>query len=209
MSGLIGKKVGMSSLYEEGKQIACTLIEAGPCTVTQLREIEKDGYRAVQLAYDEAKEKNTSAALRGHFKRAGTTPKKKIVEFRNFREDVESPISLGQEITLKDVFVENEYIDTLAVSKGKGFQGVVKRYNFAGVGEATHGQHNRLRAPGSIGGCSYPARVFKGLRMAGRTGGKYVKVTNLKVLKILPEKHLIVLKGAVPGAVGSYIILQR
>ena len=209
MSGIIGKKLGMSALYDQGRQVACTLIEAGACVVTQLREEEKDGYRAVQLAYDPAKPKNVSKALREHFKKAGVDPMKKIVEFRNFRDDLQKQISLGQTIRIEDVFVEEEYIDVLARSKGRGFQGVFKRHGFAGVGEATHGQHNRERAPGSIGGCSYPARVFKGMRMAGQMGDKNVKVMNLKILRIVPDQNLIVLKGAVPGAKGGYVILQK
>ena len=209
MSGIIGKKLGMSAMYDNGRQVACTLIEAGPCVVTQLREIDKDGYRAVQLAYDPAKPKNVSKALKGHFKKANVDPMKKVVEFRNFRDDVQDKISVGQTIRIEDVFVEQEYIDTLARSKGRGFQGTVKRHGFAGVGEASHGQHNRERAPGSIGGCSYPARVFKGMRMSGQMGNKYVKVMNLKVLRILSEKNVIVLKGAVPGANGSYVVLQK
>ena len=209
MSGIIGKKLGMSALYDQGRQVACTLIEAGACVVTQLREEEKDGYKAVQLAYDPAKPKNVSKALRGHFKKAGADPMKKIVEFRNFRDDLQEQISLGQTIRVEDVFVEEEYIDVLAKSKGRGFQGVVKRHGFAGVGQASHGQHNRDRAPGSIGGCSYPARVFKGMRMAGQMGNKHVKVMNLKILRIIPDQNLIVLKGAVPGAKGGYVILQK
>ena len=209
MSGIIGKKLGMSAVYDGERQVACTIIEAGPCVVTQLREKDKDGYRAVQLAYDPAKPKNVSKALRGHFEKAKVDPMKRIVEFRNFRDDVQDEISVGQTIRVEDVFVEQEYIDTFARSKGRGFQGTVKRHGFAGVGEATHGQHNRERAPGSIGGCSYPARVFKGMRMSGQMGNKYVKVLNLKVLRILPDKNLIVLKGAVPGANGSYVVLQK
>ena len=208
MSGIIGRKIGMTAVYDQDRRIACTLIEAGPCVVTQLREHEKDGYRAVQLSFDKAKPKNVGKALQGHFKKAGTTPLKEVVEFRNFREDLHK-VELGSTVRVADVFVESEYIDTLARSKGRGFQGVVKRHGFAGVGQATHGQHNRARAPGSIGGCSYPARVFKGMRMGGRMGGKYVKVTNLKVLRIVPDKNLILLKGAVPGPPGGYVILQK
>lgn len=209
MSGIIGKKLGMSAIYDEGRQVACTLVEAGPCVVTQLREVEKEGYSAVQLAYDPAKAKNVSQARKGHFKKAGVSPMKKVVEFRNFRADVQKGISLGQTIRVEDVFVEQEYIDTLARSKGKGFQGVVKRHGFAGVGERSHGQHNRERAPGAIGGCSFPARVFKNMRMAGQMGNTYVKVLNLKVLRIIPEQNLILLKGAVPGPKGAYVVLQK
>ena len=209
MSGIIGKKLGMTAIYDEDRQVACTLIEASGCVVTQLREIEKDGYKAVQLGYDPAKPKRVNKALKGHFEKAGVPPMKQLVEFRNFREDLRDRISVGQSIRLEDVFVEKEHIDALARSKGRGFQGVVKRHGFSGVGQASHGQHNRERAPGSIGGCSYPGRVFKGMRMAGQMGNKYVKVMNLKVLRILPEKNIIVLKGAIPGPKGGYVILQK
>ena len=210
MSGIIGKKVGMTSLYDgNGKNVACTVIQAGPCVVTQLKNEEVDGYRAVQLSYDDRKEKNTPKALKGHFSKASTTPKKKVVEFRNFREDYEASINLGDVINVAEVFNQDDYVDAIGTSKGKGFQGVVKRHNFGGVGQATHGQHNRLRAPGAIGACSFPARVFKGLKMAGRTGGERVKVLNLRVMKIVPEKNLVVVSGAVPGAKNSYIVLEK
>jgi large subunit ribosomal protein L3 len=210
MSGIIGKKIGMTSVYSaEGKNIPCTLIEAGPCVITQVKDVETDGYTAVQLGYGERKEKNTPAPLKGHFSKASTTPKKVVVEFRDFRVDFEEGIQLGQEITVGKVFVEGDFVDAIGTSKGKGFQGVVKRHNFAGVGQATHGQHNRLRAPGSIGGASYPARVFKGMRMAGRTGGDRVKVTNLKVMKIIADKNLIVVSGSIPGANNSTVILEK
>ncbi len=210
MSGIIGKKIGMTSVYgADGRNVACTLIEAGPCVVTQVKNEEGDGYKAVQLAYDERKEKNTPKAMKGHFERASTTPKKKLVEFRNFRVEFENEVGLGDEIKVADVFAEGDFLDAIGTSKGKGFQGVVKRHNFAGVGQSTHGQHNRERAPGSIGGASYPARVFKGMRMAGRDGGNRVKVTNLEVMKIYPEHNLILISGSIPGAKNSYVILEK
>ena len=210
MPGLIGKKVGMTSIYnEDGKSIACTLVEAGPCVVTQVKNEDTDGYRAVQLAYGERKEKNTPKALKGHFAKAKTSPKKKVVEFRDFRSEFEDKVVLGGEIGINDVFKENDFLDAIGTSKGKGFQGVVKRHGFGGVGQATHGQHNRLRAPGSIGACSFPSRVFKGLKMAGRTGGSRVRVLNLKVLKVYNEKNLIVISGSIPGAKNSYVILEK
>jgi len=205
MSGIIGKKIGMTSLFDaSGNNLPCTVIEAGPCVVTQVKSKEVDGYEAVQLAYDEAKEKNTPKAMMGHFKKAGTTPKKILVEFTRF----EDKRQVGDVVNV-DVFNEGEFVDIAGNSKGKGFQGVVKRYNFKGVNDATHGQHNRLRAPGSIGASSYPSRVFKGMRMAGRTGGNRVKAINLEVLKIDKEKNIIVVKGSIPGPNGSYVILER
>lgn len=205
MSGIIGKKVGMTSIFDaDGKQIPCTVIEAGPCIVTQVKTEEKDGYAAVQLAYDEKKEKRTTAALAGHFKKAGTTPKRKVVEFRYFEQDREQ----GETITV-ELFNEGDYIDVAGTSKGKGFQGVVKRHGFSGVGGQTHGQHNRLRAPGSLGASSFPSRVFKGMRMAGRTGGDRVKIQNLRVVKIYPEQNVLVVSGSVPGAKGSYLIIEK
>lgn len=210
MPGLIGKKVGMTSIYDDnGKSIACTLIEAGPCVVTQVKNEETDGYKAVQLAYGERKEKNTPKALQGHFTKAKTTPKSKVVEFRDFRSEFEDKVKLGNEIKIEDVFQEQDFVDAIATSKGKGFQGVVKRHGFGGVGQATHGQHNRLRAPGSIGAASFPSRVFKGLKMAGRTGNDRVKVLNLRVLKIYPEKNLVLVSGSIPGAKNSYVILEK
>lgn len=210
MSGIIGKKIGMTSIYgADGQSVACTVIEAGPCVVTQVKNVESDGYSAIQLGYDERKPKNTPKALKGHFDRANTTPKKKVVEFRDFRVEFEGGVQLGQEVTIDQVFAEGDYLDAVGNSKGKGFQGVVKRHGFGGVGQATHGQHNRLRAPGAIGACSYPARVFKGLRMAGRTGGKRVKVLNLRVQKIYSEKNLVLVSGSVPGAKNSYVILEK
>ncbi len=200
----------MTSLFgADGRNVACTVVEAGPCVITQVKNEDIDGYTAVQLAYGERKEKNTPRALKGHFDKAKTTPKAEVVEFRNFRMEFEGGVQLGQEIKVDEVFAEGDFLDAIGRSKGKGFQGVVKRHNFAGVGQATHGQHNRLRAPGSIGGASYPARVFKGMRMAGRTGGDRVKVINLKVMKIVPEKNLIVVSGAIPGPKNSTVILEK
>ncbi len=206
MPGLIGKKIGMTSVFgADGKNIPCTVIEAGPCVVTQLRTVEKDGYAAVQLAYDEVSEKHTSAPLQGHFKKAGTTPKRKLVEFEaNFAGE----LKLGDSLALADVFTDVSFVDVIGTSKGKGFQGVVKRHGFAGVGGQTHGQHNRLRHPGSMGASSWPSRVFPGMRMAGHMGNDRVKVENLQVLKLIPESNLIVVKGSVPGAKGSYVIVE-
>ena len=205
MSGLIGKKIGMTSIYSAaGKNIPCTIIEAGPCVVTQVKTISTDGYSAVQLAFDEKKEKHTTAAMKGHFAKANSNPMRKLVEFRNF--EVEH--ALGSTINV-ELFTEGEFVSVIGTSKGKGFQGVVKRHGFSGVGMATHGQHNRLRAPGSLGASSYPSRVFKGMRMAGRTGGARVKVQNLIVLKVLPEQNLIVVQGAIPGPKGSYVMIEK
>jgi len=210
MSGIIGRKVGMTSIFSaNGQNVACTLIEAGPCVVTQVKNLETDGYNAVQLGFGERKEKNTPKPLMGHFKKAGTTPKRKVVEFRDFRVEFEGQVDLGKTVKTEDVFVEGDFLDAIGTSKGKGFQGVVKRHGFAGVGDSTHGQHNRARHPGSIGACSWPSRVFKGMRMAGRTGGDRVKVLNLKVLRIYPEKNLILVSGSVPGAKNSYVILEK
>ena len=205
MSGIIGKKLGMTSIFnEDGKNIPCTVIEAGPCVVTQVRTEEVDGYTAVQLGFGEAKEKNTPNALKGHFKKAGTSPKRKLAEFKGF----DNGLALGTEV-LVDVFEEGEFVDVTGTSKGKGFQGVVKRHGFAGVGQATHGQHNRLRAPGSIGAASYPARVFKGMRMAGQMGNEKVKVLNLQVLKVDKDNNVLIVKGAIPGSNGSYVIVEK
>jgi large subunit ribosomal protein L3 len=207
MSGLIGKKIGMTSIFDaSGKNIPCTVIEAGPCVVTQIRTKEKDGYEAIQLAFDEKKEKATSKALQGHFAKANTTPKKHVAEFTRFEKGHQK--KFGDHVTV-DVFIEGEFIDVVGISKGKGFQGVVKRHGFGGVGQATHGQHNRLRAPGSLGASSYPSRVFKGMRMGGRTGGQRVKIINLQIMKLVPEKNLVIVKGSVPGPNGSYLILER
>lgn len=205
MSGLIGKKIGMTSIFNnEGKQIACTVVEAGPCVVTQVKTIGKDGYAAVQLAYGEAKEKNTTSALKGIFKNANTTPKRKLVEFKGF----ENELKVG-EIISADLFTEGEYVDVVGTSKGKGFQGVVKRHGFGGVGMGSHGQHDRQRAPGSIGASSDPSKVLKGMRMAGRMGGARVKKTNLEVLKVMKDQNLIVVKGSIPGAKGSFVLLEK
>ena len=205
MSGLIGKKIGMTSLYDEGgKNLACTVIEAGPCVVTQLKNDEKDGYSSVQLGFFDKKETRLNNAEKGHAKKANTAPKSKVVEFKGFEEE----LKVGDTVNVNH-FVEGEFVDVSGISKGKGFQGVVKRHGFAGVGQSTHGQHNRLRAPGSIGAASYPARVFKGMRMAGQTGNSKVTVQNLKVLKVVPEKNLLVLKGAVPGHKNSYVIIRK
>ncbi|MEE4256583.1 MAG: 50S ribosomal protein L3 [Bacteroidales bacterium] len=207
MSGIIGKKIGMTSIYDDaGKNIPCTVIEAGPCVVTQVKTKETDGYDAIQLAYDDKKEKHTTAALKGHFAKAGVKPKRIVREFTRFESGHQK--KYGDVLTV-DIFEEGEFIDVVGYSKGKGFQGVVKRHGFKGVNDATHGQHNRMRAPGSIGASSYPSRVFKGMRMGGRTGGNRVKLINLQVVKIMPEKNLILVKGAVPGPNGSYVIVER
>ena len=207
MPGLIGKKIGMTSVFgADGKNLPCTVIEAGPCVVTQLRTVEKDGYAAVQLAYDETTEKHASKALQGHFEKAGTTPHRKLVEFP---ADFAGELKLGDTLTVADIFTEDvAFVDVVGTSKGKGFQGVVKRHGFAGVGGQTHGQHNRLRHPGSMGASSWPSRVFPGMRMAGHMGNERVKVFNLQVIKVIPENNLIIVKGSVPGAKGSYLILE-
>ncbi|WP_430615191.1 50S ribosomal protein L3 [Flavobacterium sp. JP2137] len=205
MSGLIGKKIGMTSIFDEnGKNIPCTVVEVGPCVVTQVRTNEVDGYEALQLGFDDKTEKSSIKAELGHFKKAGTSAKRKVVEIKEF----ESEYKLGDVITV-DLFQEGDFVDVQGVSKGKGFQGVVKRHGFGGVGQATHGQHNRLRAPGSIGASSYPSRVFKGMRMAGRMGGVNVTIQNLRVLKVVAEKNLLVVKGAIPGHNNSYVIIQK
>ncbi|MBO5979889.1 MAG: 50S ribosomal protein L3 [Bacteroidales bacterium] len=206
MPGLIGKKIGMTSVFgADGKNLPCTVIEAGPCVVTQIRTVEKDGYAAVQLAYDEISEKHASKALKGHFEKAGTTPKRKLVEFK---ADFAQELKLGDTLSVADIFTDVKFVDVVGTSKGKGFQGVVKRHGFAGVGGQTHGQHNRLRHPGSLGACSWPSRVFKGMRMAGHMGNQRVTVINLEVIKVMPENNLIVVKGSVPGAKGSYVIVE-
>ena len=207
MPGLIGKKIGMTSVFSaDGKNIPCTVIEAGPCVVTQIRTVETDGYEAVQLAYDETTEKHASAPLMGHFKKAGTTPKRKLVEFP---ADFTKELKLGDVLTVEDILRDEiPFVDVVGTSKGKGFQGVVHRHGFAGVGGQTHGQHNRLRHPGSMGASSWPSRVLPGMRMAGHMGSARVKVFNLKVVKVLPENNLIVVKGSVPGARGSYVLLE-
>jgi large subunit ribosomal protein L3 len=204
MAGIIGKKIGMTSVFSaEGKNLPCTIIEAGPCVVTQIKTQEKDGYESVQLGFEDKKEKNTPKAMLGHFAKAKTSPKRKIVEFKDTKD-----LNLGDSITV-DQFQEGEFVDVVGTSKGKGFQGVVKRHGFGGVGQATHGQHNRMRAPGSIGAASYPARVFKGMKMGGRTGGDRIKSINLQVLKVIPEKNLLIVKGSVPGSKGSYLIVEK
>jgi large subunit ribosomal protein L3 len=205
MPGLIGKKIGMTSVFDaDGKYVPCTVIQAGPCVVTQIKSEEKDGYKAVQLAFDDRKEKNTSKALIGHFKNASTSPKNKVIELKGFVKDWK----LGDVITV-DYFKDDIWLDVSGISKGKGFQGVVKRHGFRGVNDATHGQHNRGRAPGSLGASSFPSRVFKGMRMAGQTGNKKAKILNLRIVKILPENNLLLLKGAVPGPNGSYLIIEK
>ena len=207
MSGLLGKKIGMTSIYDaSGKIVPCTVLEAGPCVVTQVKTVEKDGYDAIQLGYDEKKEKRTTKALKGHFAKAGTTPKKLLREFTRFEEGHKKQYGEVLDVT---VFEEGEFVDVIGISKGKGFQGVVKRHGFGGVGDSTHGQHNRLRAPGSLGASSYPSRVLKGMRMAGQTGCKQVKMINLQIMKIVKEKNLVLVKGSVPGPNGSYIKIER
>jgi large subunit ribosomal protein L3 len=204
MAGLIGKKIGMTSMFsEEGKNIPCSIIEAGPCTVTQIKTEESDGYSALQIAFDNQKDSRLSKALLGHLKKAGAPASKKIAEI-SFNSD----LSMGDTLNV-DLFAEGDFVTVVGNSKGKGFQGVVKRHGFAGVGDATHGQHNRLRAPGSIGAASYPARVFKGMRMAGQMGNARVKVENLQVMRVMSEKNIMIVKGAVPGAKNSYIIIEK
>jgi large subunit ribosomal protein L3 len=204
MPGLVGKKVGMTSIFDEnGVNVPCTVLEMGPCTVTQVKTPETDGYKALQLAFDDKKEKNTPAAMKGHFKKASATPKRKVVELTGFIRDWK----LGDVITV-DYFKDDEWLDVTAVSKGKGFQGVVTRHGFGGIGDSTHGQHDRQRAPGSLGGSSWPSRVLRGMRMAGQTGNKNIKVLNLKVVKIIPESNLLLLKGSIPGAKGSYVVVE-
>lgn len=206
MSGLIGKKIGMTSLYDaDGQALACTVIQAGPCVVTQVKTKESDGYNAVQLGFGERKPKHTTKPLLGHFQKASTTPKRKLVEFKYFQKQLQ----LGETLSVQDVFVEGEYVDVVGKTKGRGFQGVVKRHGFSGVGGQTHGQHNRQRHPGSIGACSFPSRVFKGLRMAGRMGGNRVTIQNLRVLKVIPEQNLLVVSGSIPGAKNSFVIIEK
>ena len=207
MNGIIGKKIGMTSMFDaRGRNVACTVVEAGPCVVTQVKTEETDGYSALQLGFGDAKVKNTSQALQGHFDKAKTGPKREIVEFRNFNI---AEKALGDLVKVEDVFNEGDVVSAVGTSKGKGFQGVVKRHGFRGVNDATHGQHNRQRAPGSIGASSYPSKVFKGMRMAGRHGGSRIKVKNLEVLKIFPDKNLILVNGAIPGHEGSFVILEK
>ncbi|MBO7255421.1 MAG: 50S ribosomal protein L3 [Paludibacteraceae bacterium] len=205
MPGLIGKKIGMTSVFSaDGKNLPCTVIEVGPCVVTQIKTLENDGYEAVQLGFEDKKEKNTSKAELGHFAKSGVTPKRHLVEFKGFGNE----LKLGDVISA-DLFEENMLVDVIGTSKGKGFQGVVKRHGFGGVGQTTHGQHNRLRAPGSLGASSYPSKVIKGMRMAGRTGGDTITVQNLQVIKVIPEHNLLMIKGSVPGAKGSIVIIEK
>ena len=205
MSGLIGRKIGMTSVFsEEGKNIPCTVIEAGPCVVTQVKTVENDGYSALQLAFDDKKEKHTSKPLLGHFQKANTTPKRKVAEIKNWDKEY----NLGDVIT-SEIFLPDRWIDVTGITKGKGFQGVVKRHGFSGVGGQTHGQHNRLRAPGSMGASSWPSRVFPGKRLAGRMGGDQVKIINLRLIKVIPESNLLIVKGSIPGAKGSYLIIEK
>lgn len=203
MKGIIGKKAGMTSVFDNGKLTAVTVIEAGPCVITQVKTVEKDGYTATQLAFDEKKEKHTPKGLQGHFKKANTTPKRKVVEFRDY--DYGKPVG---DVVTAEAFTEGDTVNVIGTSKGKGFQGVVKRHGFSGVGMGSHGQHDRQRAPGSMGASSDPSHVFKGLRMAGRTGGNRVETLNLKVVKVMPAENLILIKGSVPGAIGSYVIIE-
>ena len=210
MSGLIGKKLGMTSFFDSrGRSIGCTVIQAGPCYVTQIKDRQKDGYRSIQLSFDDVKPNKVTKSIKGHFDKSKTEPKNKLVEFRNFRKDFDDKVKLGMKLKIEDVFNENEFLDVTSISKGKGFQGVVKRHNFSGVGQNTHGQHNRNRAPGSIGAGSTPSRVFKGMRMAGRTGGNKVKIQNLKILKINQKENLIYVGGSVPGSKNTYVILSN
>ena len=205
MPGLLGKKIGMTSVFSaDGKNIPCTVIEVGPCVVTQIKTVENDGYAAVQLGFQEKKEKHTTKPEAGHFKKAGVAPMRHLAEFKSFTEVPE----LGATITV-DIFQEGGFVDVVGTSKGKGLQGVVKRHGFGGVGQRTHGQHNRLRAPGSIGACSYPAKVFKGMRMAGQTGNERVTVQNLQVIKVLPEHNVLMIKGSIPGSKGSIVIVEK
>ncbi len=205
MPGLIGKKIGMTSVFSaDGKNLPCTVIEVGPCVVTQLKTADKDGYEAVQIGFEEKKAKHTTKPMEGHFKKAGVAPQRHLAEFSGFN----SELKLGDTLTV-DLFAEGDFVDIQGVSKGKGYQGVVKRHGFGGVGQSTHGQHNRLRAPGSVGACSYPAKVFKGMRMAGQMGNRKVTVQNLQVVKTLPEHNLLMIKGSIPGAKGSIVLIEK
>ena len=205
MPGLLGKKIGMTSVFSaDGKNVPCTVIEVGPCVVTQIKTAETDGYEAVQLGFTEKKEKHTTAPMMGHFKKAGVAPQRHLAEFKGF----DGEYNLGDTITV-DLFNENDFVDIQGTSKGKGFQGVVKRHGFGGVGQSTHGQHNRLRAPGSVGACSYPAKVFKGMRMAGQMGNEKVTIQNLQVLKVIAEHNLLLIKGSIPGSKGSIVLIEK
>ena len=206
MPGLLGKKIGMTSVFSaDGKNVPCTVIEVGPCVVTQIKTTEVDGYEAVQVGFEEKKEKHTTKPMSGHFKKAGVAPQRHLAEFKGF----EGEYKLGDTITVDSIFNESDFVDIQGTSKGKGFQGVVKRHGFGGVGQSTHGQHNRLRAPGSVGACSYPAKVFKGMRMAGQTGNERVTVQNLKVVKIIPEHNVMMIKGSIPGSKGSIVMIEK
>ena len=206
MPGLIGKKIGMTSVFSaDGKNVPCTVIEVGPCVVTQIKTAATDGYEAVQLGFEQKKDKHTTAPMAGHFKKAGVAPQRHLAEFKGFNTE----IKLGDTLTVDSVFSDTDFVDIQGVSKGKGYQGVVKRHGFGGVGQSTHGQHNRLRAPGSIGACSYPAKVFKGMRMAGQMGNENVTVQNLQVLRVMPEHNLLLIKGSVPGSKGSIVIVEK
>ena len=205
MPGLIGKKIGMTSVFSaDGRNVPCTVIEVGPCVVTQVKTVEADGYAALQLGFEEQKEKHLTQPELGHFRKAGVTPKRHLAEFKGFGDDYKTGDTIGA-----DFFTEADFVDVVGISKGKGFQGVVKRHGFGGVGQSTHGQHNRLRAPGSVGACSYPAKVFKGMRMAGQTGNERVTVQNLQVIKVRPEHNLIMIKGSIPGSKGSIVLIEK
>ncbi len=206
MPGLLGKKIGMTSVFSaDGKNVPCTVIEVGPCVVTQIKTLENDGYEALQLGFEQKKEKHTTKPMSGHFKKAGVAPQRHLAEFKGF----EGEYKLGDTITVDNLFAETDFVDVQGTSKGKGYQGVVKRHGFGGVGQSTHGQHNRQRKPGSIGACSYPAKVFKGMRMAGQTGNENVTVQNLQVIKVLPEHNLLMIKGSIPGSKGSIVIIEK
>ena len=206
MPGLLGKKIGMTSVFSaDGKNVPCTVIEVGPCVVTQVKTVESDGYAAIQLGFEQKKEKHTTKPMAGHFEKAGVAPQRYLAEFKGF----EGEYKLGDTITVGGLFAESDFVDIQGTSKGKGFQGVVKRHGFGGVGQATHGQHNRQHKPGSIGACSYPAKVFKGMRMAGQTGNEKVTVQNLQVLKVMPEHNLLMIKGSIPGSKGSIVIIEK
>ena len=206
MPGLLGKKIGMTSVFSaDGKNVPCTVIEVGPCVVTQIKTAETDGYNALQLGFEQKKEKHTTQPMAGHFKKAGVAPQRYLAEFKGF----DGEYKLGDTITVDTLFSEADFVDIQGTSKGKGYQGVVKRHGFGGVGQSTHGQHNRLRAPGSVGACSYPAKVFKGMRMAGQMGNEKVTVQNLQVLKVMPEHNLLLIKGSVPGSKGSIVIIEK
>ena len=205
MPGLLGKKIGMTSVFSaDGKNIPCTVIEVGPCVVTQVKTVERDGYEALQLGFQEKTEKHTTKPMAGHFSKAGVAPQRHLAEFKNF----DGEYKLGDTITV-DFLSDAKFVDVIGTSKGKGYQGVVKRHGFGGVGQSTHGQDDRLRAPGSIGACSYPAKVFKGMRMAGQMGNERVTVQNLQIVKVLPENNLLIVKGSIPGSKGSIVLIEK